>query len=55
MASIGEHLHALATIAKEMIDRVEKEPLNVPDTIESNDWKSKKDYVNKIADRTQNI
>ena len=55
MASIGEHLHALATTAKEMIDRVEKEPLNVPDTIESNDWKSKKDYINKIADRTQNI
>jgi|TARA_R100000742_G_C4219850_1_gene43896 type IV secretory pathway ATPase VirB11/archaellum biosynthesis ATPase len=55
MASIGEHLHALATTAKAMIERIENEPLNVPDTIESNDWKASKDYINKIANRTQNI
>lgn len=55
MASIGEHLQAIATAAMHMIERVEKEPLNVPDTIESSDWKTSKEYINKIANRTQNI
>ena len=52
MATIGEHLHSVATRADEAMARVEAEPLNVADYIESNEWKSIREYIKKIANRT---
>ncbi len=52
MASIGEHLQAVAQQASALIKRVEKEPLNVTDYIDSSEFKATRDYINKIADRT---
>ena len=52
MASIGEHLQAVAQQASALIKRVETEPLNVADYIDSSEFKATKDYINKIADRT---
>tara|TARA_R100000995_G_scaffold26395_1_gene11552 strand:- start:699 stop:893 length:195 start_codon:yes stop_codon:yes gene_type:complete len=52
MASIGEHLQAVAQQASALIKRVEKEPLNVADYIDSSEFKATRDYINKIADRT---
>ena len=51
MATIGEHLHSDATRADEAMARVEAEPLNVADYIESNEWKSIREYIKKIANR----
>ena len=52
MATIGEHLHSVATRADEAMARGEAEPLNVADYIESNEWKSIREYIKKIANRT---
>ncbi len=51
MATIGEHLHHVASKADEALARVEAEPLNVADYIESNEWKSVREYIKKIANR----
>ena len=51
MATIGEHLHHVASKADEAMARVEAEPLNVADYIESNEWKSIREYIKKIANR----
>ena len=53
MATIGEHLHSVATRADEAMARVEAEPLNVADYIESNEWKSIREYIKTYQPFTQ--
>lgn len=53
MATIGETLQYTATLALEIVQRFEDEPLNKNDYKDSVEYKAKKDYILQVKNRVQ--
>lgn len=53
MATLGEHLQDATTAASDLMARIESEPLNVIDLLESTWYKDIKNYINDLKARTR--
>jgi len=53
MATIGEILTRVSITALELLERIEQEPLNTPDFVNSQEYKTKKEVIKRSEARTR--